>query len=209
MCLYIAGSKTRKRSRAGERYFEEFNSHFWERPETPFDILHNTNTSTRRRHHNRTPPPIYEMPSIPSINCREFSTSQRDRSASPIRRATSERNEDTSETVTTGNNRDNGNNENNVNAMSGGSGRNADNVSGDSGCNANVVGGNLDVTYSSSSDSKMSTTSTPAHNATEETTLAEAVRNLDTENFIEFLHGKKDLQLDEADFKILCDEKIA
>ncbi|RHZ84226.1 hypothetical protein Glove_84g176 [Diversispora epigaea] len=44
---------------AGERYFEEFSSHFWERPETSFDILHNANTSTRRRYRNRTPPSTY------------------------------------------------------------------------------------------------------------------------------------------------------
>ncbi|CAG8635726.1 10342_t:CDS:2, partial [Paraglomus brasilianum] len=119
MCRYIAGSKTGKRSRAGERYFEEFNSHFWERPETSFDILHNTNTSTRRRRRNRTPSPTYEV-------------------------ATSERNEN----ITTGNNQDNGNNVNNVNDVSGDSGRNANDVGGNSSNNTNDVsgdlGGNLD-----------------------------------------------------------------
>ncbi|CAG8479440.1 16991_t:CDS:2, partial [Acaulospora colombiana] len=57
----------------------------------------------------------------------------------------------------------------------------------------------------------MSTTSA-SHNATEEKqapTLAEVVRKLDTENLIEFLRGEEDLQLDEDDFKILRDEKIA
>ncbi|CAG8626147.1 828_t:CDS:2, partial [Ambispora leptoticha] len=45
-----------------------------------------------------------------------------------------------------------------------------------------------------------------SNNATEEKqapTLAEVVRKLDTENLIEFLRGKEDLQLDEDDFKIL------
>jgi len=32
MGQYIAGSRTGKRSRTGERYFEEFRSRFWERP---------------------------------------------------------------------------------------------------------------------------------------------------------------------------------
>ncbi|CAG8651563.1 4203_t:CDS:2, partial [Paraglomus brasilianum] len=125
----------------GLLYFKEFNSHFWVRPETPFDILHNTNTSTRKRRRNRTPPPTYEVSSILSTSRRESTTNQRNRSASPIRWATSGRNEDISDIVTTGNNRDNGNNGNNVN-----------NVSGD--CrNANDVGGNLDnATYSSSSE---------------------------------------------------------
>jgi hypothetical protein len=60
----------------------------------------------------------------------------------------------------------------------------------------------------------MHCTSTPAsssNNAKEEKpdpTLAEVVRKLDTENLIEFLRGE-DLQLDEDDFKILRDEKIA
>ncbi|CAG8790634.1 27398_t:CDS:2, partial [Gigaspora margarita] len=67
----------------------EFSSHFWERPETPFDILHNENTSTRRRSRNRT----YDMPSIQSMSRRE--------------------------TVASGNNRDNGNNANDVDGDSG------------------------------------------------------------------------------------------
>ncbi|CAG8661345.1 13_t:CDS:2, partial [Diversispora eburnea] len=90
---YIAGSRTGKRSRTGERYFEEFRSRFWERPETPFDILHNENSSARRRHRNRTPLPTYEVPSILSTSHREFTTNQRNRSASPTRRIPSERDE--------------------------------------------------------------------------------------------------------------------
>ncbi|CAG8799041.1 1505_t:CDS:2, partial [Dentiscutata erythropus] len=93
MCLYIARSKTGKRSKAGERYFEEFNSHFWVRPETLFDILHNANTSTRRRRRNRTPSPTYEVPLIISTSCRESTTNQRNRSASPIWRVPSRRDE--------------------------------------------------------------------------------------------------------------------
>ncbi|CAG8737499.1 39704_t:CDS:2 [Gigaspora margarita] len=88
------------------------------RPETPFDILHNTNTSARKRCRNRTLPPTYEVPSI---------------------LITRGRNEDVSEIVTTSNNRDNGNNVNDV--------------SGDSGRNTNSVCGDLDnATYSSSSE---------------------------------------------------------
>ncbi|KAF0476381.1 hypothetical protein F8M41_024398 [Gigaspora margarita] len=56
---------------------------------TPFDILHNENTSTRRRSRNRT----YDMPSIQSMSRRE--------------------------TVASGNNRDNGNNANDVDGDSG------------------------------------------------------------------------------------------
>ncbi|CAG8761915.1 4617_t:CDS:2, partial [Ambispora leptoticha] len=32
MCQYIAGSSSGKRSRTGERYFEDFRTRFWERP---------------------------------------------------------------------------------------------------------------------------------------------------------------------------------
>ncbi|CAG8636171.1 3278_t:CDS:2, partial [Diversispora eburnea] len=89
---YIAGSRTGKRSRTGERYFEEFRSRFWERPETPFDILHNENTSVRRRYRNRTPPPTYRGVT-PMSSRRESTTNQRNRSASPTRRIPSERGE--------------------------------------------------------------------------------------------------------------------
>ncbi|CAG8721217.1 11508_t:CDS:2, partial [Ambispora leptoticha] len=130
-----------KRSRAGEQYFEEFRSRFWERPETPFDLAHSANTSTRRRHRNRTPPPTYDgVSSIPSMNRREFTAGQRDRSASPTRRVPSRRDENT--------NRDNVNNlggdlGNNVGENSG---HNVDDTGGD-------LGGNLDdTTYEFSSD---------------------------------------------------------
>ncbi|CAG8649619.1 10528_t:CDS:2, partial [Diversispora eburnea] len=84
------------RSRTGERYFEEFHSRFWERPEKLFDILHNENTSARRRHRNRTPPPTYEVSSILSTSRCEFTTNQRNRSASPTRKIPSERDENSS-----------------------------------------------------------------------------------------------------------------
>ena len=67
--------------------------------------------------------PTYEVPSILSTSRRESTTNQRNRSASPTRRATSGRNENISETATTGNNRDNGSNVNNVNDAGGDSGR--------------------------------------------------------------------------------------
>ncbi|CAG8833683.1 27856_t:CDS:2, partial [Gigaspora margarita] len=63
MCQYMAGSSSGKRSRTGERYFEEFRTRFWERPEMQFDQIHNVNASSRRREErrrNRTPPPTYE-----------------------------------------------------------------------------------------------------------------------------------------------------
>src|SRR3989442_855504 len=49
MCEYMNGSRTARRSRAGARYFDEFRSHFWERPEDPFDRIRNMNISNRRR----------------------------------------------------------------------------------------------------------------------------------------------------------------
>nr|CAG8579401.1 14138_t:CDS:2 [Entrophospora candida] len=178
MCQYIAGSRTGKRSRAGERFFEDFNSHFWERPETPFDILHNTNTSTKRRRRNRTPPPSYEVSTILSTSRRESTTNQRNQSASPTQRATSERNENNSETATTNNNQDNRRNENTTetattnnnqdnrrnentsetvttgnNQDNGNNVNNVNDVSENSGHNANDVDENLDnVRYLSSSE---------------------------------------------------------
>ncbi|RHZ45578.1 hypothetical protein Glove_669g20 [Diversispora epigaea] len=63
MCQYKAG----RRNKVGERYFEEFRTFFWERPQTTFDLVHNANIATRRaqeRRHNRTPPLTYEEVSL-------------------------------------------------------------------------------------------------------------------------------------------------
>ncbi|CAG8716194.1 13073_t:CDS:2 [Funneliformis mosseae] len=46
---YMNGSQTARRSQAGARYFDEFHSHFWERPEDPFDRIRNMNIFNRRR----------------------------------------------------------------------------------------------------------------------------------------------------------------
>ncbi|KAF0487322.1 hypothetical protein F8M41_022582 [Gigaspora margarita] len=93
MCQYMAGNRAGHRTRTGARYFEEFHSHFWERPETQFDQIHNINASSRQREirrHNRTPPPSYkEISSM--MSRRESTTTQRDRSASPNRRVSSNR----------------------------------------------------------------------------------------------------------------------
>ncbi|CAG8810987.1 20500_t:CDS:2, partial [Dentiscutata erythropus] len=60
---------------------------------TSFDILHNANTSTRRRRHNHTPPLTYEVPSIISTSRCESTTNQRNQFASPIVRVSSRRDE--------------------------------------------------------------------------------------------------------------------
>ncbi|CAI2201954.1 8224_t:CDS:2, partial [Funneliformis geosporum] len=49
MCEYMNGSRTARRSRTGAKYFEEFRSHFWEKPEDSFDRIRNMNISNRRR----------------------------------------------------------------------------------------------------------------------------------------------------------------
>ncbi|CAG8621730.1 9664_t:CDS:2, partial [Diversispora eburnea] len=100
---YIAGSRTGKRSRTGEQYFEEFRSHFWERPETPFDILHNENSSVRRCYRNRTPPPTYRGVT-PMSSHRKFTTNQRNRFASPTQRIHSERGENNNRNNVSGDN---------------------------------------------------------------------------------------------------------
>ncbi|CAJ0755464.1 8230_t:CDS:2 [Entrophospora sp. SA101] len=87
LCRYVVGNRTGRRTRVAERYFDEFRSRFWERPETQFDQIHNVNRSSRRREErqrSRTPPPSYEEVSS-MLDLREFSTSQRGRSRSPRR----------------------------------------------------------------------------------------------------------------------------
>ncbi|KAF0479761.1 hypothetical protein F8M41_023796 [Gigaspora margarita] len=93
MCQYMGRNRAGHRTRTGAQYFEEFRSHFWERPETQFNQIHNINASSRQREirrHNRTPPPSYEE--ISSIMSRRKSTTtQRDRTASPDHRVSSNR----------------------------------------------------------------------------------------------------------------------
>ncbi|CAG8625326.1 14053_t:CDS:2 [Funneliformis mosseae] len=49
MCEYMNGSRTVRRSRTGARYFDEFRTHFWEKPEDAFDRIRNMSISNRRR----------------------------------------------------------------------------------------------------------------------------------------------------------------
>ncbi|CAG8630365.1 8931_t:CDS:2 [Diversispora eburnea] len=60
MCEYMAGSRRARRNRLGAQYFDEFRTHFWERPEDDFDRIRNMNSSNRRRRgieENHTPAP--------------------------------------------------------------------------------------------------------------------------------------------------------
>ncbi|CAG8809431.1 18622_t:CDS:2, partial [Racocetra fulgida] len=130
-------------TRTGVRYFEEFRSRFWERPETQFDQIHNVNASSRRREErrrNRTPPPTYEeVSSMINMSRRESPAGQRDRSASPTRRNPTRRDETT--------NRENVSNVNDAD--------------GNSGHNTNDVGRNLDNATYLSLPHLANTTSTP------------------------------------------------
>jgi hypothetical protein len=59
MCDFMSG-KSKARSRTGARYFDEFRTHFWERPEDEFDRVRGINTFNRRRSRgsgNITPAP--------------------------------------------------------------------------------------------------------------------------------------------------------
>ncbi|CAJ0756050.1 21323_t:CDS:2, partial [Entrophospora sp. SA101] len=79
LCQYMAGNRSGRRTRTAEKYFNEFRSRFWERPETRFDQIHNANTSARRREESqrsRTPPPSYEEVSS-MLDRREVSASHR------------------------------------------------------------------------------------------------------------------------------------
>jgi len=67
----MAGNRRARRSRTGVQYFDEFCTHFWERPEDEFDRIHTLNTSNRRRNRdmgNTTPaPPIEEVEHVLSM----------------------------------------------------------------------------------------------------------------------------------------------
>ena len=49
MCEYMNESRTARRSRTGVIYFDEFRTHFWEKPEDAFDRIRNMSISNRRR----------------------------------------------------------------------------------------------------------------------------------------------------------------
>ncbi|CAG8618319.1 3465_t:CDS:2, partial [Diversispora eburnea] len=70
LCEYMAGSRRARRNRIGAQYFDEFRTHFWERPEDEFDRIRNINTSNRRR--NRDMGDITPAPSIEEVE-RELS----------------------------------------------------------------------------------------------------------------------------------------
>ncbi|CAG8718303.1 627_t:CDS:2 [Ambispora leptoticha] len=60
MCDYMAGNRRARRSRTGAQYFNEFRTHFWERPKDDFDRIRNINSSNRRQRRiggNNTPTP--------------------------------------------------------------------------------------------------------------------------------------------------------
>ncbi|RIB24561.1 hypothetical protein C2G38_2241972 [Gigaspora rosea] len=65
MCDYMAGNRRARRSRTGAQYFNEFCTHFWERPGNEFNRIRNINSSNRRRNRdvgNTTlAPPIEEV----------------------------------------------------------------------------------------------------------------------------------------------------
>ncbi|CAG8601616.1 4346_t:CDS:2 [Acaulospora morrowiae] len=61
ICDYMAGNRKVRRSRTGAKYFNEFRTHFWERPEDDFDRIRNINSSNRRQcriEGNNTPAPF-------------------------------------------------------------------------------------------------------------------------------------------------------
>ena len=72
------GSRTARRSRAGARYFNEFRSHFWERPEDPFDRIRNMNISNRRQN-RRSSSPVLSIEEIERV-LGQRSSSRRSRS---------------------------------------------------------------------------------------------------------------------------------
>jgi hypothetical protein len=52
-----------RRSRAGVKYFDEFRTHFWERPEDSFDRIRNMNIYNRRQNRRSSSP----VPSIEEV----------------------------------------------------------------------------------------------------------------------------------------------
>jgi len=79
MCDFMSG-KSKARSRTGARYFDEFRTHFWERPEDEFDRVRSINTFNQRR--SRGSGNIMPVPSTREVE-RELRSSERWLSRSP------------------------------------------------------------------------------------------------------------------------------
>ncbi|CAG8668006.1 4567_t:CDS:1, partial [Diversispora eburnea] len=63
MCEYMSSRRGARKNQMGTQYFDEFRTHFWERPEDEFDRIRTINTSNRRRNRdvgNTTPAPSIE-----------------------------------------------------------------------------------------------------------------------------------------------------
>ncbi|KAF0420611.1 hypothetical protein F8M41_006926 [Gigaspora margarita] len=63
ICEYMSDSRGARRNRMGAQYFDEFRTHFWERPEDEFNRIHTLNTSNCRRNRDAgitTPAPSIE-----------------------------------------------------------------------------------------------------------------------------------------------------
>ncbi|CAB5376520.1 unnamed protein product [Rhizophagus irregularis] len=76
----MSGRKS-SRSRLGVQYFDEFRTHFWERPEDEFDRVRSINTFNQRQ--NRGSGNITPAPSIREVE-RELRSSER-RQSLPVR----------------------------------------------------------------------------------------------------------------------------
>nr|CAG8558089.1 64_t:CDS:2 [Entrophospora candida] len=109
LCRYMAGNRNGRRTRVAEKYFDEFRSRFWERPEMQFDQIHNVNRSSRRREE--------EVSSM--LDRREVSASHRDQSASPTRRTPGRRDETINQDNASNVNDAGGNLDNNTNNVGG------------------------------------------------------------------------------------------
>ena len=100
ICEYMNGSRTARRSRTGARYFNDFRTHFWDRPEDSFDRIRNMNISYRSRSMRSSSP----APSIEEIErvLGQRSSSRRSRRSRSNQRSRT-RSESPSRDVDTGN----------------------------------------------------------------------------------------------------------
>src|SRR6266487_3791441 len=91
----MAGNRRARRSRTGARYFDEFRTHFWERPEDEFDRVRGINTFNRRR--NRGSGNITPAPSTREVE-RELRSSERRSTILPVSSLTTNDEMDISDT---------------------------------------------------------------------------------------------------------------
>ncbi len=92
MCDFLDGAEKGRRTRNGTLYYNEFQTHFWERVDDEFDRIHSRNISNQTSPNNRNRRTSTDNRSRSRRTSTDIRSRRRRRSASPPQRNTSNTN---------------------------------------------------------------------------------------------------------------------